>query len=293
MQNFLSGNKDSLSKKASYLRFSAKTLVENLKLGSFRSLYKGQGVEFSGVREYLRGDDVRAIDWNVTARMGRPYVKVFDEEHELQIFLVVDRSASMFCGVNGIVKYETVAETAALLALVAESSASPIGAVFFDGEIHFSCKPASGKERTMLLLSKLDKVEKIKEGSVLANAIQGATKLLKNRSLVFVISDFRSAGWEEPFKLLSQKNDVVALRITDTFDFELPDMGSVPFVDSETGISCVLPTSTEGLKSAWKEDFKYRTQKWKDFCIRHGASPLSISTEEDVVRVLSSFFLGN
>lgn len=293
MQNFLSGNKDSLSKKASYLRFSAKTLVENLKLGSFRSLYKGQGVEFSGVREYLRGDDVRAIDWNVTARMGRPYVKVFDEEHELQIFLVVDRSASMFCGVNGIVKYETVAETAALLALVAESSASPIGAVFFDGEIHFSCKPASGKERTMLLLSKLDKVEKIKEGSVLANAIQGATKLLKNRSLVFVISDFRSAGWEEPFKLLAQKNDVVALRVTDTFDFELPDMGSVPFVDSETGISCVLPTSTEGLKSAWKEDFKYRTQKWKDFCIRHGASPLSISTEEDVVRVLSSFFLGN
>ena len=163
MQNFLSGNKDSLSKKASYLRFSAKTLVENLKLGSFRSLYKGQGVEFSGVREYLRGDDVRAIDWNVTARMGRPYVKVFDEEHELQIFLVVDRSASMFCGVNGIVKYETVAETAALLALVAEASASPIGAVFFDGEIHFSCKPASGKERTMLLLSKLDKVEKIKD----------------------------------------------------------------------------------------------------------------------------------
>ena len=80
---------------------------------------------------------------------------------------------------------------------------------------------------------------------------------------------------------------------TDDFDFELPDMGSVPFVDSETGISCVLPTSTEGLKSAWKEDFKYRTQKWKDFCIRHGASPLSISTEEDVVRVLSSFFLGN
>ena len=293
MQNFLSGNKDSLSKKASYLRFSAKTLVENLKLGSFKSLYKGQGVEFSGVREYLRGDDVRAIDWNVTARMGRPYVKVFDEEHELQIFLVVDRSASMFCGVNGIVKYETVAEIAALLALVAETSASPIGAVFFDGEIHFSCKPASGKERTMLLLSKLDKVEKIKEGSVLANAIQGATKLLKNRSLVFVISDFRSACWEEPFKLLAQKNDVVALRVTDTFDFELPDMGSVPFVDSETGISCVLPTSTEGLKSAWKEDFKYRTQKWKDFCIRHGASPLSISTEEDVVRVLSSFFLGN
>lgn len=293
MQNFLSGNKDSLSKKATYLRFSAKTLVENLKLGSFRSLYKGQGVEFSGVREYLRGDDVRAIDWNVTARMGRSYVKVFDEEHELQIFLVVDRSASMFCGVNGIVKYETVAEIAALLTLVAESSASPIGAVFFDGEIHFSCKPASGKERTMLLLSKLDKVEKIKEGSVLANAIQGATKLLKNRSLVFVISDFRSTGWEEPFKLLAQKNDVVALRVTDSFDFELPDMGSVPFVDGETGFSCVLPTSAEGLKSAWKEDFKYRTQKWKDFCIRHGASPLTISTEEDIVRVLSSFFLGN
>ena len=142
----------------------------------------------------------------------------------------------------------------------------------------------------MLLLSKLDRVEKIKEGSVLSNAIKGATKLLKNRSLVFVISDFRSAGWEEPFKLLAQKNDVVALRVTDTFDYELPDMGSVPFVDSETGVSCVLPTSSERLRAAWKEEFKYRTQKWKDFCVRHGASPLSISTEEDVVRVLSTFF---
>lgn len=290
MYNFLTGNKDSLSKKASYLRIASRSLAESLKTGSFSSLYKGQGIEFSGVREYLRGDDVRSIDWNVTARMSKPYVKMFDEEHELQVFLIVDRSASMFSGSRGRLKYSTAAEVSALITLACEYNASPVGAVFFDGGISLTLKPEAGKDRTMLLLSHLDKVENVKPGSVLGNAIQGAAKVLKKRTLVFIISDFRTQHWQDSFKLLAQKNDVVAVRVTDNSDWLLENMGSIPFTDRETGVRMVLPTSSASFKTAWREDFRQRTEKWSDFCLRHGVSPVSISTSDDTLRVLSSFF---
>lgn len=290
MQHFLAGSKDSLSQKASYLRIAAGYLADSMKTGAFRSLYRGQGVEFSGVREYLRGDDVRSIDWNVTARMGKPFVKMFEEEHELQIFLIVDRSLSMFTGSKGRVKYETAAETAAILTLAGELNECPVGAVFFDGKIHFSCTPEAGKERTMHLLSKLDQVEPPVNGSMLGNAITGAVRMLKNHSLVFVISDFRSSDWEEPFKLLCQKNDVAAVRIADTADWELAEAGTFVFTDNETGKQLTLPTESQNFKSAWREEYRRRTNRMENFCARHGAGFVSISTEEDVVRMLSNFF---
>ena len=182
--------KESLVKKASYLRIVAYDLAEGMKSGNFRSLYRGQGIEFSGVRDYIRGDDIRSIDWNVTARMGRPYVKVFEEERELQIFIVVDSSLSMQLKTERRTKYETAAEAAALVTIASEMNGCPVGAVFFDGAIHFSCAPRLGREQTMLILTRLDKLpEKSETGSVLGNALTGAGKLLKKRSLVFVLSD--------------------------------------------------------------------------------------------------------
>lgn len=290
MQKLLSGSYESLSKKASVLRISSGVLADSLKSGGFKSLYRGQGIEFSGVREYLRGDDVRSIDWNVTARMGKPFVKLFEEERELQMFLIVDRSASMFTGSKGRVKYEAAAETAAALAVAAEINDSPVGAVFFDGEIHFSCVPESGRTQTMLLLSRLDEAECRANGSVLGNAIAGAVKMLRKHSLVFIISDFRSSGWEEPFKLLAQKNDVAAIRITDPSEIELPEIGAIPFTDVETGKRVVMATNNASFKSAWRENFRYRTERLNDFCIRNGAGFVSISTEEDCIRMLSRFF---
>ena len=290
MQHLLAGSRDSLSQKASYLRVAAGCLADSMRTGGFKSLYRGQGVEFSGVREYLRGDDVRAIDWNVTARMGKPYVKMFEEEHELQIFLIVDRSSSMFIGSKGKVKYETAAEAAALLSLAAELNESPVGAVFFDGKIHFSCAPEAGRTQSMHLLTRLDEVDHTVRGSVLGNAITGAVKLLKHHSLVFVISDFRNAGWEEPFKLLCQKNDVAAIRITDPNDWEMPEVGVSPFIDSETGKRLVLPTLSQVFKSAWRDDYRKRSAKLEKLCASHDAGCVSISTEEDVVRQLSVFF---
>ena len=212
MQKSYLANNDSLLKKASYLRIVARDLAEGMKSGNFRSLYRGQGVEFEGVREYIRGDDVRNIDWNVTARMANPYVKVFEEERELQIFLVVDSSESMRLEYNKKTKYSIAAESAALITIAAELNACPLGAVFFDGQIHFSCKPRSDKQNTMNILQHLDKLPEVMiKGSVLDSALNGAGKLLKTRSLVFVFSDFRSSDWEKPLLSLAQKNDVVAL----------------------------------------------------------------------------------
>lgn len=289
MYNFISDNKNSLSKKAQYLRLASVYLSESLKSGSYSSLFKGQGIEFSGVREYLVGDDVRSIDWNVTARVSKPYVKVFEEEKEMQIFLIVDRSISMFTGSKNNIKYKTVCEISSLLTFSGEYNNSAVGAVFFDGEISFSVKPEVGNKQTMLLLSKLDRIDKIVPGSVLKNAIQCASKILKKRSLVFVISDFRTDGWQDSFKLLCQKHDVMAISVVDSSDWELKPVGSVPFTDGESSKRVVLPTSKKAFKDAWKEDYRVRIQNWKDFCIRHGAKPLVISTEEDVLRTLSVF----
>lgn len=290
MEHLLSGSKDSLFQKATYLRIAARKLADSMRSGGFRSLCRGQGIEFAGVREYLRGDDVRSIDWNVTARMGKPFVKMFDEEHELEIFLIVDRSASMFTGSKGRVKYETAAEVAALLALAGELNESPVGAVFFDGKIHFSCAPESGRERTMHILSRLDEFDGAVKGSVLGNAITGAVKMLRHHSLVFVISDFRNSGWEEPFKLLCQKNDVAAIRIADSTDWELPDAGAFEFMDNETNFQMILPTSSGEFKSAWRDSYRRRTARLEDFCARRGAGFVSVSTEEDSVRILLNFF---
>jgi Uncharacterized conserved protein (some members contain a von Willebrand factor type A (vWA) domain) len=291
MQHLLAASRESLAKQAQLLRIASVKLADSLKAGTFRSLYRGQGIEFSGVREYLRGDDVRAIDWNVTARMGKTFVKLFEEEHELQIFLVVDRSFSMFTGSGKKLRYETAAETAALITIAAEVNTSSVGAVIFDGEICFSCSPESGRSRTMLLLTKLDEVENAGcAGSALANALSGAGRLLKQRSLVFVLSDFRCSSWIDPLASLSQKHDVVAVRITDPMDDELPEMGTVPFTDSETEIRLVLPTLSSSFRNAWRTENRNNQANWQEQCIKHGVLPLVVGTDEDPARVLSNFF---
>lgn len=282
---------NTLAQKASKLHISAITLAENMKNGNFKSIYKGQGIEFSGVRDYFPGDNVRAIDWNVTARMGRPFIKQYEEDREIQVLFILDRSASMTLGSNGKSKLETASEAAALLVLAAEQNSSALGAVLFDGKIQFSCSPKPGREQAMMILSHLtETTNDVMVGSVLSNALAGAQKLLKKKSLIFVLSDFRTTGWEDSFARLALKNDVIALRITDPIDSELPKIGTVTFVDSESGARKLFPTSSNSFAEKWFEDNRYRLDSWNEFCIRHGAYPLMLSTTEDSALVLSRFF---
>ena len=288
-------NTTRLAKRASQLRLSAITLAENMRQGSFKSLYRGQGIEFSDVREYLAGDNVRAIDWNVTARMGRAFVKQYEEDRELSVLLILDCSRSMEVPNKNTTKLRAAAEAASLLLLACEHNSAAIGSVIFDGKIQFSCAPKAGRENSMMILSKLDKIEgrdesEKKEGSVLPNALKGAAKLLKKRSLVFIFSDFRSSKWEKTFAQLSQKNDVIAVRITDSSDSELPEMGTVPFFDAESKKKSVFPTLSKRFKSEWSQANRERTEQWKNTCLKHGASPVVLSCEEDCVLVFSRFF---
>ena len=284
---------ESLVKKASFLRLQARSIADSMKTGNFRSLYRGQGIEFSGVRDYIRGDDIRSIDWNVTARMGRPYVKIFEEERELQVFIVMDTSASMFldCANHQPLKYSFGANLAALITLASEMNSCPVGAVFFDGNLHFSCKPKTGREQTMLLLTHLDKLPANKtNGSVLANALIGAGKILRKKALVFVISDFRSAGWETPLIQLAYKNDVIAFRITDEFDRVLPSLGTVVFNDVESNLKMTLPTSSSKLKEEWKNRNEAMQWRWQETCIKHGINPVPVNVKDDPLQILAELF---
>lgn len=286
-------NNESLIKKALYLRLMAMDIAEGMKSGNFRSLYRGQGIEFAGVRDYNRGDDIRTIDWNVTARMGRPYIKIFEEERELQIFLIVDSSRSMSLeNTSGRrTKYAAAAETAALATIAAELNACPVGAVFFDGAIHFSCEPSLGKEQTMQILNHLDRLpETPVTGSVLPNAISAAAKVLRKRSLVFILSDFRSSGWEKPLISLSQKNDVIAINLRDASDDELPSLGTVLFQDAESGLEMPLPSSSEAFKKEWRNYNSMNLNRWQDFCIKHGVMPVVLDTKTEPVQILSQIF---
>ncbi len=286
-------NNESLIKKALYLRLMAEDIAEGMKSGNFRSLYRGQGIEFAGVRDYIRGDDIRSIDWNVTARMGRPYIKIFEEERELQIFLITDSSLSMQLETNSgrRTKYASAAETAALVTIAAEINACPVGAVFFDGAIHFSCEPSLGKETTMQLLNHLDRLPASPRlGSVLPNAISAAAKVLRKRTLVFVLSDFRCSGWEKPLISLAQKNDVIAINIHDASDEELPSLGTVTFKDMESGLKMTLPSSSPSFQKEWRSYNEMNQNRWQDFCLKHGIMPVVLDTKTEPVQILNQIF---
>ena len=288
-ENFAS-DRESLLRRAALLRITTVSLASAMQNGAFRSLYRGQGIEFAGVREYLRGDDVRAIDWNVTARLSKPFVKVFNEERELQILLIIDRSVSMQEGSKNKSRLETASEIAALLALSAERNSNPVGAVFFSGDIEFAVPPKNSQNQTLLLLSRLDEPPATSRGTALAESLNGAGKLLKKRSLVFVLSDFRAGGWEEAFARLASRHDVVAARITDSIDSSLPEVGTVVIRDPESGARRLFPTMSKTFRSEWREDAVMRSKRWTDAVLRRGGIPLSISTSEDALSALLAFF---
>ena len=299
----------SLVKRASSLQVTSRTLFESLRSGSFKSIYKGRGIEFSGVREYFLGDDVRSIDWNVTARMGRPFVKQFEEDRELVLFLVVDGSLSMATGGGKLARnrLHTGCEVAALMALAASLGGGSVGGVIFDGDIRYSHKPRAGNNQALMFLNQLEVVLQSSEdeaekeqsqlslaspGSNLHKALRGAASLLKKRSLVLVVSDFRTAGYQQDLAFLAYRHDVIAVRITDPVDYQLEGVGSLPFVDPESGYRRVLPTSSTSFQQAWKDADKKRVERWKSECYRRGAWPLTISTQEDVAVALQRFFSG-
>ncbi len=229
------------------IELGTRRLVESLFSGEYRSVFRGQGIEFAETRAYEEGDDYRSIDWNVSARMGHPYVKTFVEERELTVLLVVDRSGSLEFG-SPVAKCELAVEVAAVLALAAARHNDRVGAVIFSEGIDHVVPPGKGRRHALRVIRDLLAFEPSTKGTNLAAALAYSGRLLRHRSVVAVISDFRAVNWEQPLKRLSSKHEVVAINVEDPRETSLPDCGWLELEDSESGRTILLDTSSSAFR---------------------------------------------
>ena len=272
-------------------------LVEEMLAGNFKSIFKGQGMEFDEARHYEPGDDIRSIDWNVSARFGSPYIKMYKEERELTILLLIDTSPSMHRGYiahNGLSPYEQALISAALIAFSTIHTGQQAGALFFDREIEKVFRPRKGKHHIMALIMAALQFQnnvvsrKEKTGSNIEAALCGAQRLLKKRSLVVIVSDFYSTAWEHEMTNLCRKHDVIAIRISDPP--EIPYPGLITLEDPETGVRIEAPAGLESFKESWEAWQNERSVQWESQCRRSGASFLELSTASDAPSLLIKFF---
>jgi len=224
------------------IELRARSLVNSLFTGEYRSVFRGQGIEFAEVRAYQQGDDFRAIDWNVSARMGHPFVKTFHEEREITLLLVVDQSGSCQFG-RPYTKAGLAVEVAAVLALAAARHNDRVGALMFADKVEYVVRPAKGRPHALRVIRDLVAFTPRGQGTNLGEALRYAAKLLRHRSILVVLSDFRGDGWEDPLAQLAAGHDVVAITIDDPRELELPDAGWVDMEDAETGQRVLLDTS--------------------------------------------------
>jgi uncharacterized protein (DUF58 family) len=272
---------------------AAQSLAEDLLAGGFRSVFRGNGIEFEEVRHYEQGDDVRFIDRNVSARFGKPYIKLYREERELTIFVVLDCSASMFSGgKEQLSRFEQALLAAALTGFSAERAGQRFGALFFDNEIRRLFKPGKGRARLMAMVSAALAARPLGRGSALSLAIKGAGNLLKRRSLVVLISDFRCPGWDDSLAAIAGRHDFIAVRISDPLDYEFPNMGLLAVEDPETGRTIQAPTGFSSFRRALREWNEGQADAWAACCRRLGIARLELSTADDASTVLKTFFQG-
>lgn len=224
------------------IELKTRRLVDTLFAGEYRSVFRGQGVEFAEVRAYEQGDDYRTIDWNVSARMGSPFVKTFHEERELTLLLVVDRSASEDFG-SPLPKAALGAEVAAVLALAAARQNDRVGALIFSDGIDHVVRPRKGQSHTLRVIRDLLAFHPTARGTNIGAALGYAARLLRHRGIVVIVSDFRARGWEEPLARLARRHDVVAITVDDPREFDIPDAGWVEIEDAETGGRRLVDTS--------------------------------------------------
>jgi uncharacterized protein (DUF58 family) len=301
--------------KITRLPIVADSLSEDMLSGNFRSVFKGQGMEFDEARHYQWGDDARAIDWNASARLGTPFVKMFREERELTILLLLDSSASMYSGTGNLwgneknlCPFEQALIAAALIAFSAERGGQRVGAFIFDREIDRVFPPRKGRRNVLAFVSgalqchrqQYQKHESAgttfrKETTLTSNlcsAIAGAGHMLKRRSMVVLLSDFLSIGWEHELSDLSSKHDVIAIKIGDPAESNLPNLGLITIADPETGMQLEAPTSSTSFQNLWLQWHRDRAELWSNYCHRAGAAQLELPVGIDAAAALTRFFSG-
>jgi uncharacterized protein (DUF58 family) len=272
------------------LELRTRGLVNSLFTGEYRSVFKGQGMEFSEVREYQPGDEVRSIDWNVTARMRKPYVKRYIEERELTVMLVVDLSGSERFGTRKRFKSELASELAAVLARSAIRNNDRVGAVLFTDRIEHVVPPRKGRRHALRLMRDLLAFEPTGTGTDIAMAVDYAGKMLVHKAIIFLVSDFQEEELEQPLKLLAQRHDVVAVTVDDPSEHALPDIGLARFMDPESGETLDVDTSDPAVRARFAEAVAEESMTRKRLLRRLAIDEIPLHTDGGVVDPLIKFF---
>ncbi|EAQ39837.1 DUF58 domain-containing protein [Dokdonia sp. MED134] len=279
-----------LLKKVRKIEIKTRRLSDHIFGGEYHSTFKGRGMTFSEVRQYQFGDDVRNIDWNVTARYSEPYIKVFEEERELTMMLVADVSGSEFFGTDKQFKNEIVTEIAATLAFSAMQNNDKIGLILFTDEIELFIPPKKGKSHVLRIIRELLEFKPSSKKTDLAQAIKYLSNVMKKKAIVFVLSDFITDGYEQTMKIAANKHDITGIRIYDQREEKIPSLGIVQMEDEETGELALINTSSKKIRTNYEVYYKERVAYFKETFKRSGAGVIDVRTDESYVKKLLGYF---
>ncbi|MBR1630890.1 MAG: DUF58 domain-containing protein [Paludibacteraceae bacterium] len=279
-----------LLKRVRQIEIKTRGLSQNIFAGEYHTAFKGRGMTFAEVREYQYGDDVRSIDWNVTARMNRPYVKVFEEERELTVMLLIDVSASRNFGTVTTTKRQVLTEVAATLAFSGIQNNDKVGVIFFSDRVEKFIPPQKGRKHVLHIIRELLNFEPESRQTDIACALRYLTNAIKRRSTAFVISDFIDGELERELTIAARKHDLSAIQIYDPHDADLPNVGLLKVKDAETGERIWIDTSDRKLRQAYANAWQGQQYRLTQEFAKAGVDHVEISTQDDYVRALMKLF---
>ncbi len=277
-------------KKVKLLEIQTRKLVNNVFSGEYHSAYKGQGMTFSEFREYIPGDDVRAISWPVTARTGKPFIKIYEEEREMTLMLVVDISASTEFGSGSYFKGETINHLSALLGFAAMKNNDPVGLLLFSDQVEHYVPPKKGRGQVHRILRDLYYFQPKSKGTNINAPIEHLLHVLKKKANIFIFSDFLDESYEHPLKQLGNKHDVVSVVVNDRLETEWPSMGMVDFFDPETHQTKTVDTSSGDFQHKMKSDYESMAKKRDEILLKSKVGRVDVNSNEDIAAPLITYF---
>jgi len=282
---------EEIQKKVRELEIKSKKITTHLFTGEYHSAFKGKGMSFREVREYYAGDDVRFIDWNVSARFNTPFTKVFEEERELTVMLLIDTSASNLFGTIARQKKDLIVEMAAVLTFSAVSNNDKVGVIFFSDKIEKYIPPKKGRQHALYIVRQLLTVEPKTRVTNIDAAIKYFTTSVKQRSISFILSDFLDTGYDDDLKVIGSKHDVIGIRVYDKMDMQLPDAGLIQVQDAESGKNKWIDSSNALVRYNYQQHFMQQSELSKTYFRKAGAELLHVRTDDDYVKILQQFFI--
>jgi uncharacterized protein (DUF58 family) len=279
-----------LLKKVRKIEIKTRRLSDHIFGGEYHSAFKGRGMTFSEVRQYQYGDDIRSIDWNVTARYNEPFVKVFEEERELTLMLMVDVSGSEFFGTDGVLKKEILTEIAATLAFSAMQNNDKTGLILFAEEVELFIPPKKGKSHVLRIIRELLEFQPQSSRTSVSTALKFLTNVMKKKAIVFVLSDFMDEEYSDTLRIIGKKHDITGIRVYDPKEEELPSLGMIQIQDAETGGIRWVNTQSRNLRVAYSSYYKERAAYFVDSFTKAGCGTIDCRTDHSYVKKLLGYF---